>query len=338
MISNGDFSVKDPQREFPEAWLPLGGNQASSWEHKQEAQDRSHIEITNLSCSRAGIVQTTDCSLKVGSDRIWLIKMEFKIQPSDLKAYLRLYPETPNGDVLFPYEFIVYPRRTTEKVKLFKQIVRLDQDVRFLRLEAGIQGSGQLRIYRLSTVPFVSQRVKVFWGKKPQVPVIEHIRSIGEIQNPIRLATPIPVDVQAKFNPEIRNLTPKRDQVQIVGSAQVPLATTPDGHALVEVQGHRFQESFEDVSANPTVAYTTIRDVAALARFSYAVYNDGSHPAFVAVQLSPNGLHWTREGSPSRVEAKSLRVLAPQDFLRYTRLSFEAEGSTMLKVWVQAQN
>lgn len=338
MISNGDFSVKDPQKEFPEAWLPIGGNPASSWKHKQEDQERSHIEITNSSRSRAGIVQTADSSLKVGSVRLWLIKMEFKIQPLDLKAYLRLYPENHNGDVLFPYEFIVYPRRTNEKVKLFKQIVRLDPDVRSLRLEAGIQGAGQFGIYRLSTVPFVSRRVEVFWGKKLQAPVIEHIQSIGEIQNPIRLAAPIPVDVQAKFNPEIRNLTPKRDQVQIVGSAQVPLATTPDGHALVEVQRHGFQESFEDVTVGPTVAYTTIRDVSALARFSYAVYNDGSHPAFVAVQLSPNGLHWTGEGSPSRVESKALRILAPRDFLRYTRLSFEAEGPTMLKVWVQAQN
>jgi hypothetical protein len=83
---------------------------------------------------------------------------------------------------------------------------------------------------------------------------------------------------------------------------------------------------------------TTTRDVSALPRFSFAIYNYGTESAHVQVELSPDGVHWAEEGNQLEVGTRKLVIVSPEKFLRYTRLSYGSEGVTSLRVWVQAQN
>lgn len=343
-ISNGDFSKKSQLEDFPKAWLPIGGNNASSWKYKQESQGNFSLEIHNSTITRAGIVQTDESSLEVGKNEHWLVKVVYRSQQAELKGYLRLFPVNLNGDVMRPWEFCFQPRLESEKFKQFKQfkqIINIYSDIKFLRLEIGVLGPGLISIYKLIAYPLIPKHLK--WkNKNRQAHPIEHIQSIGEILKPIQLAAPIPlripVNIQAKVSSDTRNLTPLRDSVQIYGSSQVPLATSSSGRAQVEISGHGFQESLEDVSASPTIAYTIIRDVSALARYSFAIYNKGSEVAYVQIQLSPDGLHWVTAGKRRNIEPESLVMITPEGFLRYTRVGYEAEGLTSLRIWVQAQN
>ncbi|WP_407313742.1 DUF6385 domain-containing protein [Desulfosporosinus sp. SB140] len=341
-VVNGDFIEKSQLQDFPEAWFPIGGNHASSWKYKQESQAAYFLEISNSAGTRAGIVQSDESLLAVGKNEHWVIKVVFKSQQPELKAYLRLYPTNWHGDVMCPWEFYFHPRIELKKFTQFKQIVTIDSDIKFLRLETGILGSGRLSIYELIAYPLIPKRLK--WKNKndQQAPPIEHIQSIGEILKPIQLAMPIPlnvpVNVQAKVHADIRNLTPLRDRVQIYGNNQAPLATSSCGRAQVEIFGHGFQESLEDVTASPTRSVTTTRDVAALARFSFAIYNFGTLQANVQIELSPDGIHWAVEGMQREVGPETMVILSPEGFLRYTRISYWANGSTTLRIWVQAQS
>lgn len=341
-ITNGDFSKKSQLEDFPRAWLPIGGNHASSWKYKQESQGVFFLEIRNSTVARAGIIQADESSLEVGKNEHWLVKVVYRSQQAELKAYLRLYPVNLNGDVGLPWEFCSRPQLEFKQFRQFKQIINIDSDIKFLRLETGVLGPGQISIYKLIAYPLTPKRLK--WKNKNDQKdrPIEHIQSIGEILKPIRLAEPIPlsipVNVQAKVDAAIRNLTPLRDRVQIYGSSQVPLATSSSGRAQVEINGHGFHESIEDVSATQTIAYTIIRDVSALARYSFAIYNKGSEVAYVQIQLSPDGLHWAEAGKRRNVEPETLVMITPEGFLRYTRVRYEADDLTFLRIWVQAQN
>ncbi|MDQ7092686.1 DUF6385 domain-containing protein [Desulfosporosinus sp. PR] len=341
-ILNGDFSEKCSAQDFPEAWLPIGGNQATSWKYKQESQTEHVLEISNSTITRAGIVQTVESSLAVGKDEHWLIKVVFKSQQPESKGYLRLYPVNLKGNVMLPWEFSFHPRLEQEKQTQFKQTVGLASNIKFLRLEVGVLGSGKLSICKLLACPLPLKRWKKKSKNEHKAPPLEYIQSIGEILKPIRLATPIPlhvpVNVQAKVHADIRNLTPLRDRIQIYGSGQAPLATSSCGRAQVEIFGHGFQESLEDVTASLTMSSTTTRDVAALGRFSFAIYNFGNLSASVQIEFSPDGLHWAAEGAPREAAPETLIILSSETFLRYTRISYWANGLTHLRVWVQAQN
>ena len=340
-LYNGDFQIiSKTQSDFPDAWLQIGGNHQTSWYFMNVPLEIPFLEIKNPTALRAGIIQTYEASLDVRKDEDWQILMVFKSGIPELQAYLRIYPIRSNGDVSKPWEFSFSPGLKQEQ---FKQVLSVGSEIKFLRLETGVLGPGDLYIYKLIAYPLTPNRMKRRVKKtKKEIQPINHIQTIGEIIKPIHLAMPIPlkipVTVQAKVDADIRYLTPTRDRVQIYGSSQVPLATSVCGRAQVEISGHGFYESIEDVTANQTMSSTTTRDVSALPRVSFAVYNFGRESAHVQAELSPDGVHWTGEGEQQVVGTGKLVIMTPDKFLRYTRLSYRAEGSTVLRIWVQAQS
>src|SRR5665648_976015 len=339
-LNNGNFKViSKTQINFPEAWLQFCGNHQTSWNFGNEPLERPVLEIKNPTALRAGIIQTNEASLDVRKDENWQILMVLKSGTPELQAYLRIYPIKSNGEVSKPWECSFSPGLKQEQ---FKQVISAGPDIQFLRIETGILGLGDLYIYKLIAYPLMPSRMNRRVKKaRKEIQPINHIQTIGEIIKPIRLAMPIPlkipVTVQANVDADIRNLTPSRDRVQIFGSSQAPLATSICGRAQVEICGHGFHESLEVVTATQTVSTTTIRDVSALPRFSFAIYNAGTESAHVQAELSPDGVHWAGEGEQREVGSEKLVIISPEKFLRYTRLSYSADGSTSLKVWVQAQ-
>ncbi|AFM39656.1 hypothetical protein Desaci_0594 [Desulfosporosinus acidiphilus SJ4] len=327
--------------DFPENWLPIGGNLASNWNFNQDSQDQFCLEISNSGSNRAGIIQTENNCLEVRGNKRWFICGVYQSEYPNVKAYVRLYPIFANGDVPLPWMFCFNSRSKTGKTFEFRHFINIDPKIVALRLETGIIGSGQLIISKLIAYPMIPRHYRGIYKVEP-VKQVDHIHSIGEILKPVRLAAPIPlnipVNVQARVDSDIRNLTSQRDRVQIYGSSHVPLATTGTGRVQAEISGHGFQESIEEAEVGQTISYSTIRDVSALSRYSFAVYNRGSQPANVQVELSPDGLHWLKVGKRERVEPETLIMIPPQEFLRYTRVSCEAEGLTTLRIWVQAQN
>ncbi|MDR3587828.1 MAG: DUF6385 domain-containing protein [Desulfosporosinus sp.] len=342
-LQNGDFLISSKaQPNFPEAWLQIGGNHETSWKFVHQSLERPVLEINNSTALRAGVIQTQEASFEVGKNEEWLIKIRLKSSSHEIQAYLRIYPIMSNGDVSRPWEFFFRPGVEPEQ---FKQVISASSDVLRLRLETGVLGPGHLCIYQLIAYPLSPNRMKrqvlVKYAKKGS-PQIGHIQTIGEIIKPIQLAMPIPlkipVTVQANVNADVRNLTPTRDRVQICGSSQAPLATSSCGRAQVEIFGHGFYESLEDVTATQTKSATTTRDVSALLRFSFAVYNFGTLPAYIQAELSPDGVHWVVEGEQREVGPEKLVIVSLVGFLRYTRISYWAEGLTTLRIWVQAQS
>ena len=342
-LNNGDFLRNNALADFPKAWLQIGGNFETSWRFKQENLEKPVLEINNSSAISAGIIQTEVASLNVGNDEEWLIKMVLKSGRPESEAYLRIYPIRSNGEVALPWEFSFRPG---VEPKQLKQVISLGSNDLRLRLETGVLGPGHLYIYKLIAYPLspncMKRRVKKVTKVIKEIHPISHIQTIGEIIKPIQLAMPIPlkipVTVQANVNADIRNLTPTRDRVQICGSSQAPLATSSCGRAQVEISGHGFHESLEDVTANQTMSATTTRDVSAFPCFSFAVFNLGTSLAYVQAELSPDGIHWAVESNQREVGSKTLVIISPVGFLRYTRISYWADGLTNLRIWVQAQN
>lgn len=341
VLDNGDFLRKSKvQPDFPDAWLQIGGNHETRWEFRHQSMERPVLEINNTTAIRAGIIQTDEASLDVGKEEVWLIKVVLRSGMPEIQAYLRVYPIMANGDVSRPWEFCF---NSGLKPEQFKQVISAGSNINFLRLETGILGLGHLYIYKIVAYSLSPNRMKRRVNKaKQEIRHISHIQTIGEIVKPIQLASPIPlkipVNVQANVNADIRNLTPIRDSVQICGSSQAPLATSICGRAQVEIYGHGFHESLQDVTANKTRASTITRDVSALPRFSFAVYNFGTQSAYVQAELSPDGVHWAIEGNQLEVGSEKLVIVSPKSFLRYTRVSYWAEYLTSLRIWVQAQN
>jgi hypothetical protein len=340
-LYNGNFQIKSKtQADFPEAWLQIGGNHQTSWNFRNVPLEIPVLEIKNSTALRAGIIQTIETALDVRRDKDWQILMVLKSGMPESQAYLRIYPIRSNSEVAKPWEFSFSLGLRQDQ---FKQVISVGPEIEFLRVETGVLGPGDLFIYKLIAYSLTSHRMKrrVKRVKKESQP-INYIQTIGEIIKPIQLAMPIPlkipVTVQANVNADIRNLTPTRDRVQIFGSSQAPLATSICGRAQVEISGHGFHESLEDVTANQTISATTTRDVSALPRFSFAVYNFGTESAHVQAELSPDGVHWVGEGNQLEVVPGKLVIVTPENFLRYTRLSYGAEGLTTLRIWVQAQN
>lgn len=338
-LYNGNFQIKSKHNtDFPDAWFPISGNHDTSWKFINIPLDSPFWEIKNESALRAGIIQTSETSLDVRQDEDWQILLVLKSGAPEIQAYLRIYPIKSNGDVSKPWEYCFYPGLEPEQ---FKQVISVGYEIHFLRFEVGILGPGALYIYKISAYPLIPNCMNRRVKRLKKIQSVKHIQSIGEIIKPIQLAMPIPlkipVTVQANVNADVRNLTPLRDRVQIFGNRQVPLATSDSGHAQVEISGHEFHESLENVTANLTMASTTTRDVSALSRFSFAVYNLGTMYAYVQAEFSPDGMHWAAEGNQLEVGPGNLIIITPNNFLRYTRLSYKAEGLTTLRIWVQAQ-
>lgn len=341
-VSNGSFLRKSGiQANFPEDWLQIVGNQESDWVLKCELPgEPPSLEISNLTATRAGIIQTAAAALDVSKAKEWMIGIILKADSPDRKAYLRIFPKSSKGDVSQPWEYSFNSGPDKEQIT---KVLGVGPDIQSLRLETGILGPGVLNIYQIRAHTLSPNHMKRRVKKaKSKVCQINSIQSVGEIIKPIQLAGPIslqlPLDFQRNVNADVRNLTPNRDKVQIYGSHHVPIATSMSGRVQVEVNGRGFYESFEYVTAGKNMASTITRDISALSRCSFAVWNCGEYLAYVQAELSPDGIHWTEEGEPKEIGLRKLVIVSPKHFLRYTRLTYRAEELTGLRIWVQAQN
>lgn len=343
-VPNGDFlslSVSKTQIDFPEFWLHIGGNKESSWNFRHDYSNMSILEINNPTSIRAGIIQSPDAALAIRNVKEWIIKITLKSQSSNSQAYLRIYPISSQGDVSKPWEYLFKLGLEKEQIK---QVISVGYDAEFLRLEIGIFGPGSLHIYKIAAYSLIPNYMIRCVKKivKQETHHIKSIQTIGEIIKPIQLASPIPlripVNVHANVSSDVRNLTPIRDKVQIYGNNQVPIATSVTGRVQVEVSGHEFYESQEDVRASEIMSSTITRDISALLRCSFAVCNFGDNLAYVRAELSPDGIHWTVEDDLQEVLPGRLVLISPKSFLRYIRLTYKAENFTTLRIWVQAQN
>lgn len=352
--NDGCILKSENQLDFLDKWLQIGGNYETKWAFDDLNTESPVVKIENTSTTHAGMIQTLEGSLDVGENKKWQIDLFLMCENINSQAYLRIFPIRDKGITSLPWKYILKPEvRVTEH----KQVVLAGPDVNFLRLEIGVLGQGDLGIDKVITYPLSNSQVerrirKIILikddKKNTQIKQIDresryinHIETIGSIIQPIQLAMPIPlkipVNVQANVQADVRNLTPTRDKVQIYGSGQMPIATSGNGILQVEICGNKFHESLEEVKAEQTVLCTTTRDVSSFPNYSFAVYNFGYESAYVHAELSPDGFHWALEGNQQEVATGNLVIVSPNRFLRYSRLSYKADGPTQLKIWIQAQ-
>ncbi|AFQ42382.1 DUF6385 domain-containing protein [Desulfosporosinus meridiei] len=341
-VPNGNFLRRSKaQDDFPESWLQIGGNNESTWRFISESMVNPTLEINNSTATRSGIIQTKEASLSIGKDKEWLFKVNLKGGRPDTQVYIRIYPISLEGNVSKPIEYYF---RIGLKKEQISQVISAGYNVAFFRLEIGIMGQGSLDIYKVIayTLSPGTMKRRVTNNNKAWTHKIESINTIEEIKKPIRLASPIPiqvpVNVHATVSGDVRNLTPIRDKVQVYGNNQVPIATSVSGRVQVEISSHEFYESLEDVTATEKMSSTITRDISALHRCSFSVLNFGSDPAFIQIELSPDGVHWLTEESLQEVPPGMLALVCPKNFLRFIRIAYKSENFTRLRIWVQAQN
>lgn len=334
-IVNGDFKTLQEGELFPEGWIPFGGNASTMWEMERGISPALVIEQS--SGRHSGLLQSAETHFPTKSQESWKFETKIQAASSDVTGYLRIYPVTLEGNIKKPWESR-FPLDT--KAETYRHWVTTPSEAHSFRIEVGLLGAGRLRIFEVKAFRLFAPR-SVTLNIKEALKHL-HIESIGEIQKPVRFVWPNSVQTlsqrQNMVQPDVRSLNPNRDALRIYGSEDLPLATSKKGRAQVEIHGHGFQESIEAVNASQNRGVTTIRDVSALQKFSYAILNEGNALAKVRLEISPDGRHWAIDNAEQTVEQGQVWICTPRHFLRFARISFVAEGITPLRIWIQAQS
>ncbi len=100
------------------------------------------------------------------------------------------------------------------------------------------------------------------------------------------------------------------------------------------------RDVIEEVEAGPEIKTSGIQDVLNLTTYSFCVLNQGHSSAGAQLELSPNGVNWMPASSSDDViRAGQMKILVPDFFLRYIRLSYWTKGSigTCLVIFFQGQ-
>lgn len=289
------------------------------------------MAIRHPSGPPAGVIQATEVAVAAGELQRWEARVNMAAVGGAV-CYLRVHLSTPASYLAGRLEFILNPGPEPET---FSRVFTTPASTASLRLEAGIAGPGETVIHSVKAYRLYPPRA-LRLDEKGRL-FVRHVQTVEEILKPVRLAGPIPVNVKATVTADIRNLTPDQDGVRIYGSGPVPLATTGDGTAMVEVAGSSFYESTEYVTATASAAATAARDVSRLRLFSFAILNSGSVPALVRMEVSPDGSHWAAGTPEQQVEGGGLLALASYFFLRYARIAYRAAAVTPLTIWLQGQ-
>lgn len=333
-VYNSDFRLAQEDRpDFPDGWIPVGGDEATTWEWAGVAPGPRRVVIRHPSGPPAGVVQALEVAVPAGEMQRWKVKVTMEAEPPGTPCYLRIYFGTLAGFVSGIREFQLLPRAEPES---FTRVVTTPAGTGALRLEPGITGSGTLAVHLVEAYLLYPRRA-LRLDERGRV-FVRHVNTVGEILKPVRLAGPVKVSVQAAVTADIRNLTPDRDGVRIYGSAAAPLATTADGLARVQVAERAFVDSRESVLATAVPAAAFSRDVSGVRLFSFAVFNPGAAAAVVRLEISPDGVHWAADTPDQEVVPGALLVLVPRFFLRYARVVYWAASPTPLIVWFQAQS
>lgn len=333
-VYNGDFRLAQVATpDFPDGWLRVGGDAATTWEWAGTPPGPRPVVINHPSGPPAGILQAREVAIPAGEGQRWEVRAWLSAEPAGVTAYLRAYLSRADGRLVAQLIFSLAPEATATT---FSRVLTTAADTAALRLELGIAGAGSLVVHAVEACRLYPRRV-LRLDEKGWL-FVRHVEVVEEIRQPVRLAGPVLVDVQATVTADIRNLTPARDGVRVYGSGAAPLATTAGGLAQVQVAEHGFRETVETVTATPAPAATAAQDVSTTRLYSFAVLNSGTGPALVQLEISPDGTHWAADTPEQEVEAGKLLVLAPRFFLRYTRLAYRASSPTPLTVWFQTQS
>lgn len=333
-VYNGDFQLAlKMQADFPDGWLKAGGDENTIWEWTGVPPGPRALAIRHPSGPPAGIVQAPEVAIQAGEFQRWQVRLTLQAEPPGVACYLLIYFTMVSGYPTGQLRFSIKPGAIPETLSL---VFATPASTGAMRLEIGIVDAGTLVIHRVEAFRLYPPRI-LSLDEKSRV-IVRHVETIGEILKPVRVASPIPVNVQATVTANIRNLTPVRDGVRVYGSSPAPLSTTAEGLARIQVAAHAFQETVENVTAGPIPSASAIQDVSSLRLYSFAVFNSGTGSALVQIQVSPEGSLWAADMPEQEVPAGQLVVLAPRFFLRYARVAYRAATPTPLTIWFQAQS
>lgn len=95
----------------------------------------------------------------------------------------------------------------------------------------------------------------------------------------------------------------------------------------------------KDLDVRDHRKYTASRYVGSQINATYFVYNKGSHPAQVVLEMSPDGSVWV-DTEPVIVNPKHSQVLVLPYYLHYSRVAYKTVDKskfTDLSVWLQTK-
>lgn len=331
-IYNGNFLLSHTDRpHFPDGWQTMGGDASTTWEWLGPSEGPRAISIKHPCGPRAGIVQSVDVPILAGMNQRWEFQLLLESSPVGVLSYIKIYMGSVAQKVS-----TIYP---TDEPKLFSKIFTTPAGTGGIRIEVGVIGYGQLTIHEVRAYRLYPLR-SLKLDEKGQV-YVQHVESIGRIQNPVSVRVvsplPLPIDFKATITEDIRNLTPQRDGVQIYDSNSNLIGSTPEGAIKVHMASRRFVATEESVTAGSTELYTSSKDVSELTIYSFAIRNRGSTPVLIHIEISPDGTNWVPDSMNLELVPGQLEVIAPQLFLRYIRVSYRASKATPLTIWFQAQ-
>lgn len=308
--------------ELCAGWYPIGGSKDTSWRWKREeiglTPGLSGVEIRHPVGSRAGIIQTQGVEMPAQSELYWEVETFLNSDIESTQGYFRAFWGELSGPARSYQEFEITFGRALRPYRF--QLVR-PQNCWSMRLETGVKAPGTLHIHSIRAYPSGSQ------GGIPPV------NRASKVKIP-KFTETAPVDETIAERQFLEVKTPEK--LYLPKALDFP--KTAKGKMKIEIDGHSFQESREDVTADQSGAFTVIRDVSGLARFSYAVLNFGSISAFIQYEISPDAVHWVKVETEREIRSQEL-IFFPLVFtLRYIRLAYRADSPCLLRIWIQAQN
>lgn len=324
-VDNGNFII--PARNSSElcaGWYPIGGSKDTSWRWKSKREELGltpglpEVEIRHPMGSKAGIIQTQGVEMPAQGELYWEVETLLYSDTESTRGYLRVFWGELAGPARSYQEFEITPGRALQPYRF--QLVR-PQNCRSLRLETGVKAPGTLHIHSIRAypsdsqedIPQVTRASKVKISKFPETP---------QINEPLTMRQFLEVKTPEKFNlPKVSDFS-----------------KTAKGKIKIEIDGHSFQESREDVTADRSGAFTVIRDVSGLLRFSYAVLNFGPISAFIQCEISPDAVHWANVDNERVIRSQELIFFSLAFTLKYIRLAYRADSPCPLRIWIQAQN
>jgi hypothetical protein len=331
-IYNGDFLLSYADRPgFPDGWESAGGDSQTTWEWLGPPEGPRAVRINHPNGPRASIIQSLETVIQAEINQRWEFQILLESNSTGVLSYLKIYM----GNVAQKVSTL-YP---TDELKWFSKIFATPIGAGAIRVEVGVIGEGQLTIHEIKASRLYPQR-SLKLDDHGQV-YVKHVDTIGQIQRPVAVKLvhplPLPVDLKATITEDIRNLTPLRDGVRIYDSAANTIVSTPEGALKIQLNSRRFVDSRESIVADLSKEYTAAKDVSELTVYSFAIKNRGVAPALIHLEISPDGEDWAADSLDLELQPGQLRVLVPQTFLRYIRVSYRAESTVPLNVWFQAQ-
>lgn len=331
-IYNGNFLLSHVDHpNFPDGWETMGGDPSTTWEWLGSSEGPRAIRINHPNGPRASIVQSLDVSILAGVNQRWEFQILLESNPAGVLSYLKIYL----GNIAQKVSMI----HPLDESKLVSNIFTTPAGTGAIRVEVGVIGNGQLTIHEVRAFRLYPLR-SLKLDDIGQI-YVKHVESIGQIQRPVSVRIvqplPLPVDFKATITGDIRNLTPQRDGVRIYDSNSNIIVSTPEGALKVQLASRRFVATEESVNAGSIELYSSSRDVSELTIYSCAIKNRGSTPAFIHLEISPDGTNWVHDSKNLELVPGQLEVLVPQLFLRYIRVSYRALNLTPLTIWFQAQ-